>query len=700
MKEKNLLASVALFGQLYNSEKYTDISSLLGDFIKGALVINNRYSLSSYDIKSLMEDTFGFQIPESVIRNVLFSKLKNVATHEKGTFSFDSNISSDYKKLSKELEAKDVINNHIFSNLKKYVSEKEDKKLTKDDENKLFENFNRFLFDNGSSEKYTNHISSFIIRNESDLGFVRNLNSIREGLILYQGIKYTADINELGKWKHKLVIYLNTEYLFNALGYDGILLKEIFFDFYKLVQEINSSSDRNKITLRYFSETKDEIESYFFTAESILKKYKRLKPWKTAMKSLVESCNSPSDIISKKVEFYTELESLGIELEEFDYDTDEYSAFNVEDKNVINELKCLSEGKRRYFDEESCFNFFRMFTKVNYFRKGKSSRSFDKIGHIFITNSSFAKYLGHHNNVKFQNSDASFAKDIDFITARFWIKLKKGFSEKTDFPKSFNVLTKAKIIISYQINSSMSKEFDKLVKDTNEGKLTKEEALQRSYSLREKPSLPLDINDSNIESTFDFLNNESYLDNIFREEERKNELIKETLEHNAELLKELERRDILDKEREEKERLEIKAKRLEEKKKKFASDIAGYNQKEEGYCELKWTELLKETKWHFWRYLLFILVAIVLIFILVSVRDNILSLLNFQITEEAKFNYSGFVMIVGFLATAIRSFFDTKNILIGSKLIINRGFKQGYKETHLVIFKKEFKENNVEPIMK
>ena len=72
MKEKNLLASVALFGQLYNSDKYSDISTLLGDFIKGALVINNRYSLSSHDIKNIMEDTFGFQIPESVIRNVIF----------------------------------------------------------------------------------------------------------------------------------------------------------------------------------------------------------------------------------------------------------------------------------------------------------------------------------------------------------------------------------------------------------------------------------------------------------------------------------------------------------------------------------------------------------------------------------------------------------------------------------------------------
>ncbi|MBI9038932.1 MAG: hypothetical protein JEY97_12430, partial [Bacteroidales bacterium] len=681
MKQKNLLASVALFGQLYNSDKYSDISSLLSDFIKGAIVINNKYSLTSYDIKTLMESTFGFQIPESVIRTVIFSRLKDIAEHEKGTFTFNDKISSEYQDLDKELEEKDVINNHIFSNLKKFVSEKETKELSKENEKELFENFNQFLFDNGSFDKYTNHISSYIISNETDLDFVRNLNSIREGLILYQGIKYTADINELGKWNDNLVIYLNTEYLFNALGYDGVLLKEIFLDFHKLVEEINTANGETKIKLRYFSETKEEIESHFITAESILKRLKRLKPWKTAMKTLVESCKFPSDIITRKVEFYSELERLGIELQEFNYSVEEYSSYNVEDKNIIAELKRTSKKNKKFFDEESCSNFFRMFTKVNFFRKGNSRKSFEKIGHIFITNSGFAKYLGHNNNVKFQDSDISFAKDIDFITTRFWIKLKKGFSEKTSFPKSFNVLTKAKIIISSQINSSMSKEFDKLVKDTKEGKLTKEEALKRSYALREKPSLPLEINSSNIDSTFDFLNDESYLENIIREEKRKNDLIEETQLRNAALEKELERRDEIDKKREEREKQKIEAQKLKEKTERYERDVETYNQNMSIFCELKWASLFKEKKWHFWRYLIFILSAIVLIFILVGLRDKILELVNIQITERAKLVYSGLVMIVGFLATAVRSFFDTKNILVGLKIIFDQKFKKEYKET-------------------
>ena len=197
-----------------------------------------------------------------------------------------------------------------------YISEAEKKNLSASEELEIFENFNQFLFENGTSDSYSNHISSYIIKNEKDIDFVNNLNEIREGLILYHGIRYTADINELGTWKNKMVIYLNTEYLFSALEYNGILFKEIFDDFYNLVCEINAP-DENKISLKYFPETMEEIENFFASAESILKGEKKLLPWKTAMKKIVDSCKYPSDVVALKVDFYAKLENLGIEISLF-----------------------------------------------------------------------------------------------------------------------------------------------------------------------------------------------------------------------------------------------------------------------------------------------------------------------------------------------------------------------------------------------
>lgn len=61
-------------------------------------------------------------------------------------------------------------------------------------------------------------------------------------------------------------------------------------------------------------------------------------------------------------------------------------------------------------------------------------------------------YLAHQSKVKFEEDDIPFAKDIDFITNKFWFKLKKGFSNKSSLPKSFDVVTKAQIILSSQLN--------------------------------------------------------------------------------------------------------------------------------------------------------------------------------------------------------------------------------------------------------
>lgn len=699
MKEKNLLASVALFGQLYNSDNYKDIISIIGDFIRGAIVLNKKFSASSFEIKNLLEETYDFHFPESIVKTVLHSVMKDKIECEKGVYTFHETIGEKFLNIESELIEKEKINNSIFSALINFISEKENRSLTKQEEEELFDNFNQFLFENGSSDKFTTHISTFIIKNEVNSEFIDNLNAIREGIILYQGIRYTANLDKLGKWKDKLVIFLNTEYLFSALGYNGVLYKEIFFDFHKLVEEINSQESGKLIFLSYLPDTMDEIESFFYSAETILSRKQRLRPWKTAMKMLVDSCKESSDIVSKKVNFYSEIEKLGIEYQEFNYELEEYGEFNVEDESIVEELKTISKEQKKEFDEDSCYQFFKLFTKVNFFRRGKSNLPFEKIGYIFITDSSFGKYLGHNNKVKFEKLDTSFAKDIDYITTRFWIKLKKGFSEKTDLPKSFNVLTKARIILASQINSSLSKEFNKLVREKNSGLLSEEEAIARSYALREKPNLPTEITSDNIDSTFDFLNNEEYLNNFYQEKIRNEELIKQTQQKNLELQEELDRRDKIDKEREEKERLELESIALEEKKLKFAKEVNDYNTKKDEYCKIRWNDFSKESKGHFWRYLQFIVVIIIIIFILASSRDKIFSILNIELTEYTKLYYTGIVAVIGFLATTIRSFFDTKNILKGMKLIFHRKFRKAYKEIYMEKSNISFKIENNEPKM-
>lgn len=556
MKDKNLIASVALFSELYNSDTYKNIPEIIAEFIRGAVIFESKYSFNSTELKDLLNKTYGFDIPEPVIRTTLLNKFKDEIKRENNYFHFDQslknrqlNINSDFNEISKS-------QNQVIEDIYTYIGAKKRIILEPSDKKEILENVFHFLMDNGYSEKYSDLISAYVLTKEHDTNFRELLNSIKEGLILYQGINYTADINQLGSWNNDLTIYLATEHLFNALGYNGILYKEIFDDFNKLVYEINSShknTKRKKIELKYLEETKIEIDNFFQTAESIKKGNKTLDPSKLAMETILKKSNSLSDIKTLRVQFDIELKRLGIQFQDFNFSVDRTAQYNVVDQNVIDELKKISEEKGRYFNEDNCQYYFKLFTKINSFRNGVNNNRFEKCGHLYVTETAFVKYLAHNNLVKFEDYDTPFAKDIDFVTTRFWFTLKKGFSNKQSLPKSFDVITKAKIILSSHLTNGISISYENLLADKKSGKLTDEEAIARSYSLREKPNTPEEINIDNLDDALDFILNENHLEDFYREKVRKEQLLETTQKEKEEL--ELALQSYKDKEQQESDRI-------------------------------------------------------------------------------------------------------------------------------------------------
>nr|WP_314840138.1 hypothetical protein [uncultured Flavobacterium sp.] len=551
MTENNLIASVALFSELYNNEKFTNVTDILAEFIKGVVVQENKWTITSTELTYLLEKIYDFKIPESVVRTTVRNRLKDTVISKDGHYVFDTIIKNDFEQLNTEFISIQSKQKIIIEQLLNYIEEVEKNKISESEKHFIIENFNKYLLDNGVTDKYSKYISAFIIKNQSNFEFTSNLNLIREGIILYQGIKYTADINELGKWNSELTIFLSTEHLFNSLGFNGLLYKQIFDDFYNLVREINSTS-KNKngeklINLYYLEETKNEVNYFFQTAESILKGSIALDTSKTAMKSILNGCSNPSDIVSKRIKFETDLKSMGIYLKEFKNSIYDYPEYVVEDENILTELKTESEKKGKFFDENLCRQFFKIFTKVNYFRGGESKINFEKIGHIFITGNRFALYLAHQSKVKFEVDDIPFAKDIDYITNKFWFKLKKGFSDKSSLPKSFDVVTKAQIILSSQLNQSVYQEYKRIQEQVKNGTLSKESAIEISYELREKPNKPEEISIDNLDNSLEFLNSDTYFEDLFREKEKKEQVFQETLKQNEELQKEIQRRDIEEK---------------------------------------------------------------------------------------------------------------------------------------------------------
>ncbi len=524
MKTSKLIASVVVFKELLDSDK--DIYDIISEFIKSAVLSNNKWKFNSTEIKGLIEHEFDFELPEAVIKTTLKRRLAKAGflNFESGEYHVTKVDSFNNKEFEDNYTQKKDLYKRTEEEFISYIQSKRVNQLTNSEIESIQDNIKQYLLGNGISGSFTNDISAFIILNKNNPDFTLRLNDIKEGLVLYTGIRYTADLNELGKWDNELTIYLDTEIIFYFAGYNGDIYKDIFFDFYNLSKEINHNKKKKKIRLRYFKETEKEIIDFFHIATLIVEGKITLDPSKTAMKEIVNGCSSKSDVIQKRNKLFIDLKTAGIE-EEIPHDYYQNHSFVIEDAKVISELKRISEDKKREFDEEKCNEYLKLFTKINVMRNGRNDLSFDRCGHIILTGNKFVHYLAHNSNIKSYERDIPFATDLDFVTDKFWFKLKKGFGKSGVRPKSFDIITKAQIVLSAQVNNTVQDKFTALSVKFDQGKISKEEAISLSYELRDSSLKPEEITEDSLDDKLAFINEFTIEEHILEREKLKQKVL-------------------------------------------------------------------------------------------------------------------------------------------------------------------------------
>jgi len=515
MQENKLLASVVLFRELYDSDK--DIYDVIGELIKAAIYFNKKWSFNTIEATQLLEDTFGFILPESVVKTTLKNRLKNqekILSYNDGVYTLLTEGGDNSSSLTSALETTKKQQNKIINDLISYIEHSSKCNISVDEKALITDSFGAYLLDEAVEKKYSDYISSYIIEKQSEFGFTESLNAVREGFVLYNGTRYTPDLNDIGLWRTELTIYLDTEHLFNSAGFNGVLFKQLFDDFHNLVKEINHSG-KKYITLKYFSECKDEIDGFFHVAELIIENKFSLDPSKNAMISILDNCRTKSDILEKKAKFFSLLDSKRIKLEER---TDYYDKhqYNIEDAKIISEIQKQVEDSGRKYDEDKCVKILKAFTRINYLRKGVNSGAFEKIGYILMTGNNFTRFLTFNPLIKATGKDIPFATDIDFITNRFWFKLKKGLTNSNSLPKSMDVVAKAQVALSSHINSSVSEKYDLMKQEYSDGKITKEDAEYLHHELRTKTVTPEDITQKTLKDALAFLSVDGF-ENHLRE---------------------------------------------------------------------------------------------------------------------------------------------------------------------------------------
>lgn len=234
----DLLINYVIYKDLYESKKYNNPYKILIEFIKFSLEQHGIQEFTINDIKMLLKEDYEFNLPVAVIQNSL-KYIKHQQTN------------CNYRIKRKDLKLDDIIKEHsknIQAHKELLLQLEEFGKnyygLSKDEISELYQQFYNYMISNNYECKYSEIISSFIIRSKSDNAMITILDSIKKGVILYSGL--TNQLEDLGFIEQKLILYLDTAVLFNLYGLNGENFKEITSDI------LNYRKSANKKELKLF----------------------------------------------------------------------------------------------------------------------------------------------------------------------------------------------------------------------------------------------------------------------------------------------------------------------------------------------------------------------------------------------------------------------------------------------------------------
>lgn len=484
---ESIMASYATFKELYNSKEYRSPYQILSEFIKYIIVSRSLYSFTATDIQSHLLDEFGFNPPIAVIRTAM----RNIPEVTRNHQAFKANGLQGNATFQTYRQQSEEKSKSITELLLKYADGKGVLNLRKD---KLAQEFIAFVLDEDGDPQYQQIIGEFVLANENNKSTTDTISAIREGSILYSGLAF--NISEFGSLNQPLTLFLDTEILFDIAGLNGILFKTLADDFLKLVDDANRGG--RIITLKFFSKVADDVDQFYGRAERIVSGRGEIN-FTQAMKDIVDGCQSISDVSDKKVEFFRKLHT------EHAIRKDEkenyYSASDVE----YNLEGVALEGYP--VAEELNAEGFMFCSNINKLRKGYQTADYLASKYLCVTDTrrvreisqAFAEAQRNEAGERF----CDYAVSLSYITNLLWYKLNRGFGS-TEFPKNLDVVIKARTILAGYITQGIATTYKDIRTKVATGKLTQEDAAARIVALKEKTTLPENLNEDNIDDSLDF----------------------------------------------------------------------------------------------------------------------------------------------------------------------------------------------------
>ena len=512
MKENDInpviLASYALMKALSNDKKYISHYELLAEFISYIIASKRIRQFTLQEMRDLLLKEFGFDnIPQAAVK----TSLKKVKQCRKSGISyFVTNIDKTAIDRFEKTKDKEIVQSRRL--MEKLFEFADSFHIDGISHEQLEACFIKYLINDSEilEKRYADIISKFIISSKDDLEIKKQIDEVRTGSILCCGLAY--NINEIGGLKNDLVLFLDTEVIFNIVGYNGSLYQDVAADLMTQVKAANQKKKRVK--LRYFEDVKREIENFFTSAELIIDGKIPYAP-STVMSNILKGCKNAGDVIDRQADFFLMLErSFGITLDEKKtyYNEEDYK-YNIETlNNDADDIKTQEAIK--------------YISHINKLRKGKLADNYEESEFLLITETKKIQELS--NNIARENKKCGFALPISEITNYLWFKLGIGFSRQ-DYPRNIDVSYKAKAIVSGELARQATVLFDETLQKHRNGEIDSEQVAKRMVLLNDKMRMAEEIDKENLESLLDFSPQyiEKYEEGIRRNQSKLQEIAKE-----------------------------------------------------------------------------------------------------------------------------------------------------------------------------
>lgn len=467
---KNLLPAYAVFKVL--AKKKTSTKEVLLCFI--ASFIKNEYKTKKFLINNFVpkfNQYYGFNIPTTVIKSVL-SDNKSISLSKHGWY-----------EVSNELIEQDEI-----SELKNYESETNmlindfllfAKKETDAPEKNLKKDFINYFSGSENQKNNTILISKYIISiQQTDSKLKELIDNLNYGSIIYRGI--TMDLSEINSWDKELVIYLNTDILFDIFGLNGDSYQQSVFELLDLIKEINKKN--NYIKLKITNLTIKEINRFFYAAEKILCNKSQFSQ-SEGMDALLRKCNEFVDVAEQKGLFFAELKKNSIEIDE------------INKISILNE-SYVDEERENYINKNfAFFNFTNDYLDfIENLRDGHVSKTLLNSKFIFLTRTE--EIISKSKERANVTCGTRLAPTLEYLVTSLWFILNKGFG--VSGLQSLDIVLKSKKIYAGIIADEKMKMIQEAKDEYEKKNLTEEQAYAVIASFKEVSSKPEDITSDTI----------------------------------------------------------------------------------------------------------------------------------------------------------------------------------------------------------